>query len=263
MKWIIFLLCAVSASVFAEWTVLENCSLVKNSSNDGDSFVVECAEVYRGEKQHRFRLYFVDTAETNANSEFEKKRLKEQAAYWESDDPDFAMRMGMRAEQTVNKILRGGFTVYTRGDYAPSMGRPRLYALIKVKDRWLDEILAEEGLVRIYGKGCNLPDRTYANTHRARLRQLERAAKADRRNGWRGTTDEVKAAPVVFEPYDTVVQSSSAWIYSIKNGSKVTVLPRGTSVTVVAPVAQGRMRIRFKTNGTVYEGLCSKRNLEL
>ena len=190
MRLLIFLLCIVGASASAEWTVLEKCKLTKNSSNDADSFVVECAEAYRGEKQNRFRLYYVDAAETDANSDFKQDRLKEQAAYWGSDDPDFALRMGLRAAQTVQKILRRGFTVYTRGEYAPSMGRPRYYAMVRVKDRWLDEILAEEGLVRIYGKGANLPDGTHANTHRSRLRQMERNAKAARRNGWRNSAEE-------------------------------------------------------------------------
>ena len=259
MRQALLLFCALSTSIFAEWTVLENCKLVRSESNDGDSFLVECSVPYRGETQHRVRLYFVDTAETSSNSDFMKKRLKEQSEYWGQDDPDFALRMGLRAQQIVQKMLRSNFTVYTRGEYAPSMGRPRYYATVFVKDRWLDEILVEDGLVRIHGKGAHLPDGINANTHRSRLRQLERSAKAAKRNGWFNAVVE-EEAPAAFEPHDAISKGIT-WIYSAQDGRKVTVLPAGTEVTVVAPAEKSRMRIRFEQNGKVYEGLCDKRNL--
>ena len=259
MKWIIVLLCAVSASVFAEWTVLENCKLVRSESNDGDSFLIESSTEYRGQTQHRVRLYFVDTAETSSNSDFMKDRLEAQAAYWGGRDSDFALRMGLRAQQTVLKLLKGRFDVYTQGEYAPSIGRPRLYAMVRVKDRWLSSILTEEGLVRIHGVGTDIPDRTSQKGYRLGLQRLERLAKSEQRNAWSRSSEEVED---VFQPCDAVT-TRATWIYSIKDGSKVTVIPKGTSVTVVAPAEQGRMRIRYKKNGTVYKGLCSKRNLEL
>lgn len=260
MKQILFLLLAFGMTCFsADWVELKDCKLVRSESNDGDSFLIECSEPYRGETQHRVRLYFVDTAETSSNSDFMKERLKEQAAYWGYKDSDFALRIGLRAQQTVQKMLRSNFTVYTRGEYAPSMGRPRYYATVFVKDRWLDEILVADGLVRIYGKGAHLPDGTNANTHRSRLRKLERAAKAAKRNGWRYAVVE-EEVPAAFEPHDSIVKSN-AWIYSIKDGSKITVLPAGTEVTVVEPAKNGRLRIRFEKDGKVYEGLCLKKNI--
>ncbi len=254
----LFLLLLAPSARAADWVELKNCTLLESGFNDGDSFAVECAEAFRGETQNRFRLFFVDTAETDSNSDFKKDRLKEQAAYWESDDPDFALKMGLRASQTVIRLLRGGFSVFTRGDYAPTLGRPRYYALIKVNDRWLDEILVEEGLVRIYGKGANLPDGTRANTHRAQLRKLEKDAKANQRNAWRGTTAvPVEHSEESFEPYDARILRDT-WIYSVENGRKVTVLASNTTVTVVAPAADGLTRIRFRKSGTVCEGLCDK-----
>jgi len=263
MKRTIFLLLFFGATCFAsDWVELKDCKLARSESNDGDSFLVECSTPYRGESQHRFRLYFVDTAETSSNSDFMKERLQEQAAYWGSDDPDFALRMGLRAQQTVRKLLRSRFSVYTKNEYAPSMGRPRRYAMVRVNDRWLSEILTEEGLVRIHGKGAHLPDRTNANTYRSRLRKMERTAKSERRNAWRGGSDEpVEETPAAFEPHDTVLKKTT-WIYSLKDGRKVTALPSSSQVTVVAPAEQNRMRIRFKQNGKVYEGLCAKKNLD-
>jgi endonuclease YncB( thermonuclease family) len=259
VKRILVLLCAAGASVSAEWTVLENCRLIESLSNDADSFVAECSEPFRGETQNRFRLYFVDAAETDMNSEFKQKRLAEQADYWGSDDPGFALQTGLRAAQTVKKLLRSRFTVYTQGEYAPTLGAPRYYALIRLQDRWLDEILVEEGLVRIYGKGTDLPDHRDEKSHWNSLHSLERAARARRVNGWSRSAEEPEE-PGAFVPYDTV-SARDAWIYSVKSGKKVTVIPGGTSVSVLAEADSGRLRIRFEKDGKVYEGLCTKGSL--
>lgn len=260
---ILFFLNLFASAFAADWVKLSNCRLAENLSNDGDSFVVELPEPYMGQEQLRFRLYFVDTAETDANSDFKRDRLKEQAAYWESNNPDFALKMGLRAEQNVKRLFRGGFTVFTKGEYAPTMGAPRIYALIRVKDRWLDEWLVEEGLARIYGNGTALPDGTDADDHWRELRLLERKARAAGKNGWvYASPQEGDESPQEeFRPYDTVTVRTT-WIYSAKNGRKVMVIPVGTPVSVVAEEDGTRLRIRFKKAGQVYEGLCEKSNLK-
>ncbi|MFA7256631.1 MAG: hypothetical protein WC047_03550 [Kiritimatiellales bacterium] len=258
------LLFAAAFTAQAEWTMLKNCKLVENQSNDGDSFVVQCSTPYRGEIQNRFRLYFVDTAETDANSDFKRDRLKEQAAYWGGDNPDFALQIGLRAEQSVKKWLRGGFTVYTQGEYAPSMGAPRYYAMVRVNDRWLDEMLVEEGLARIYGDDTELPEGVSADSHLRRLYELERAARTAGLNGWRYAGKPEPSAsppPENFVRHDAVLVRD-AWIYSTKDGTKVMALLKGTPVSVLAPNGDSRFRIRFERNGKVYEGLCEKGNLE-
>ncbi len=45
------------------WTILGECQLVRNESNDGDSFHVKTADG----KRYIFRLYFADAAETDAS----------------------------------------------------------------------------------------------------------------------------------------------------------------------------------------------------
>ena len=184
---ILWVLVAVLSGGAAEWTTLENCHLIPNQYNDGDSFLVESSTSFRGSKVNRFRLYFVDTAETSADSDFMRKRLADQAAYWGSHDARFAQQMGTLAKQQVNNWLRGGFTIHTRSEKAPGLGRPRYYALVRVGSRWLDELLVSHGLVRVYGKGTDLPDHSRDQTHWARLRLLERAAKSARKNGWKQT----------------------------------------------------------------------------
>ncbi len=185
MKRVFWFLLTAALAVRGEWTLLENCRLAENLSNDGDSFVVECSISYHGKAKNRFRLYFVDTAEIDSNSDFKKERLLKQAAYWAGDDPGFALEMGLRAKQTVKGLLRGGFDVYTRGEHAPAMGAPRYYAMIRVNGRWLSEILVENGLARIYGKGTRLPDGTDEKNHWRKLHRLERFAKSEGCNGWR------------------------------------------------------------------------------
>ena len=44
-----------------DWVVLENCRLIRNPANDGDSFHASV-----GEKEYIFRLYLVDAPETDA-----------------------------------------------------------------------------------------------------------------------------------------------------------------------------------------------------
>jgi hypothetical protein len=91
---------------------------------------------------------------------------------------------------------------------------------------------------------------------------LEQAAKADRRNAWQGSVSEEVVTETEFVPHDTLT-SRDAWIYSIKNGRKITVIPKGTAVSVVGEEKASQMRIRFEKNGQVYEGLCEKKSLEL
>jgi len=57
-----------------DWIVLENCRLIVNPANDGDSFHVSV-----GEKEYLFRLYLVDAPETDAMT---PARLVEQAKYF-------------------------------------------------------------------------------------------------------------------------------------------------------------------------------------
>jgi hypothetical protein len=59
-----------------DWIVLNNCRLIANPANDGDSFHVSA-----GEKEYLFRLYFVDAPETD---EMIPGRLVEQAKYLRS-----------------------------------------------------------------------------------------------------------------------------------------------------------------------------------
>src|SRR5207248_10951555 len=75
-----------------DWVVLENCRLIANLANDGDSFHVSV-----GTKEYLFRLYLVDAPETD---EMTPRRLIEQAKYFTITVPQ-AIDVGRTA-----KILR-------------------------------------------------------------------------------------------------------------------------------------------------------------
>ena len=65
---------AAPARAVTPWEKLDDCQLIANPANDGDSFHVR----HRGQ-EYIFRLYYVDAAETE--NEF-PERVAEQAAYF-------------------------------------------------------------------------------------------------------------------------------------------------------------------------------------
>lgn len=54
--------CFLHAGTTPDWQKLEGCQLIQNEWNDGDSFHVRTAEG----TEFIFRLYFVDTPETDS-----------------------------------------------------------------------------------------------------------------------------------------------------------------------------------------------------
>ena len=88
-------LCAALVDVGArgeskDWTVLENCRLIANPANDGDSFHVSA-----GAKEYIFRLYLVDAPETD---EMTPGRLVQQAKYFGITVPQ-AIEVGQAAKE--------------------------------------------------------------------------------------------------------------------------------------------------------------------
>lgn len=167
---------AVLPARAADWTRYENCRLVSGRYADGDSFHVATPA---GERI--FRLYYVDAPETDTNF---PERVKEQAEYFEVSTRR-ALEIGEAARDFTARFLRGGFTVFARGEDAEGRSElPREFALIRVGDRWLDVALVEAGLARVYGKSAPLPDGTAAKRHWSDLRAAEQRAKATRAGAW-------------------------------------------------------------------------------
>jgi endonuclease YncB( thermonuclease family) len=132
-----------------DWTILENCRVIVNPANDGDSFHVSV-----GSKEYIFRLYMVDALETD---EMNPARLVEQAKYFAITAPQ-AIEVGQAAKEFTREKLSEPFMVFTR--MSDAMGRSKLerfYAFVQTKEGDLGEQLVRNGLARNYGfKGFRL-----------------------------------------------------------------------------------------------------------
>lgn len=159
-----------------DWTVLENCRLIANPANDGDSF-----HVTANAKEYIFRLYMVDAPETD---EMTPERLIEQAKYFSISVPQ-AIEVGLAAKEFTRKKLSAPFTVYTH--MADAMGHSRLerfYAFVEIQDGDLGEQLVRNGLARTYGFKAVPPGLRNSPLELEKLRHFEEEAERERIGGW-------------------------------------------------------------------------------
>ena len=153
-----------------------------NAANDGDSF-----HVHANGEEYIFRLYYVDTPETDLSF---KDRVQEQADYFGLSVED-TVRLGKKAAEFTDRQLRGHpFTIITRWQDAEGRSRlPRHYAFIIVNDKDLSEELVREGLARVFGVKVVKPDGTTTRAEEEKLLALQREAKAAHRGAWANATD--------------------------------------------------------------------------
>lgn len=106
------------------WQILKNCRYLPNASNDGDSFHVQVEA-----KEYIFRLYFVDTPETDISV---AERVTEQAKYFHVEVAQ-ALQIGHEAERFTRQKLSRPFTVRTCLQDARGRSRlPRYFAFVEV-----------------------------------------------------------------------------------------------------------------------------------
>jgi competence protein ComEA len=168
-----------------DWITLENCRLVPNEANDGDSFHVSV-----NDKEYIFRLYLVDAPETDAAN---PARLIEQAKHFGITVPQ-VIEVGEEAKSFVRNKLSAPFTVLTRK--ANAMGRSdieRFYAFVQTKDGDLGEQLIANGLARTHGKSATPPGASSSAVERQRLKELEDEAKQHKLGGWSENTERSPA----------------------------------------------------------------------
>jgi DNA uptake protein ComE-like DNA-binding protein len=159
-----------------DWIVLENCHLILNPANDGDSFHVSA-----GNEEYIFRLSLVDAPETEG---MEPRRLIEQAKHFEITVPQ-AIEVGEAAKAFTREKLAEPFTVFTRRSDA--MGRSkieRLYAFVQTKQGDLGEQLVRNGLARVHGAKVIPPGFSGLQPERQKLQQFEDEAKQEKIGGW-------------------------------------------------------------------------------
>jgi competence ComEA-like helix-hairpin-helix protein len=164
------------AREFKDWIVLENCRLISNPANDGDSF-----HASSGANEYIFRLYMVDAPETD---EMNPARLVEQAKYFAITVPQ-AIEVGLAAKEFTREKLSQPFTVFTR--MSDAMGRSKLerfYAFVQTKDGDLGEQLVRNGLARNYGYKAVPPGLRNSRLELEKLQQFEDEAQQEKIGGW-------------------------------------------------------------------------------
>jgi DNA uptake protein ComE-like DNA-binding protein len=174
-----------------DWMTFNDCQLVPDPANDGDSFHVRVKD-----KEYIFRLYLVDSPETDAA---DPQRLIEQGKHFGMTVPQ-VIELGEMAKSFVRNKLAEPFTVVTR--MANAMGRSkteRFYAFVQTKDGDLGEQLVVHGLARIHGRSAKPPGISTSAEESEKLRQLENEAKQHKLGGWAANITRSNT-PVVSPP---------------------------------------------------------------
>jgi DNA uptake protein ComE-like DNA-binding protein len=159
-----------------DWITLDNCQLISNKGNDGDSFHIQANGT-----EYLIRLYFVDAPETASVG---PARLIEQAEYFGVSVPQ-VIEIGLDAKRFVDAKLSEPFTVVTR--LAEGLGRSkiqRIYGFVPTKDGDLGEQLVANGLARIHGVHPATPDGASGEQEIQKLTQLEQNARQHKLGGW-------------------------------------------------------------------------------
>jgi endonuclease YncB( thermonuclease family) len=183
----------------SKWVTLENCTLIPNAANDGDSFHVRAKR-----KEYIFRLYFVDAPETDAAL---ADRLHEQAKYFRITVAE-TLQVGELAKSFTAEKLSQPFTIRTcRQDALGRSKSERFYAIVQTRNEDLAEQLVKNGLARIYGASAKPVGLLTANTEWAKLKQLQSDAKGEKVGAWgvnfnRMTVRSTKEGGAPYDPFD-------------------------------------------------------------
>lgn len=177
----------ISMALEEEFTTYENCKLIHEDWNDGDSFQMKLPD---GTKKV-FRLYGVDCLETSDKQEFMKKRLDTQAFYFGIYRKDDASKrhkrlkqLGKKATQEMKRLLGKPFTVITRHKSARGKFGSRFYAYVLTRDGLdVGKSLVKTGHARVYGFIDDLPN-VDEGSYRRELYDLEMIALGKRNGIW-------------------------------------------------------------------------------
>jgi endonuclease YncB( thermonuclease family) len=203
-----------------DWIVLNNCRLIANPANDGDSFHVSA-----GPNEYIFRLYLVDAPETD---EMVPGRLVDQAKYFGITVPQ-AIEVGWAAQEFTRQELSEPFTVFTH--LSDAMGESRLerfYAYVQTRDGDLGEQLVRNGLARIYGYKAAPPGLMSSLIELAKLRQLETEARQEKIGGWGAAAGRANVRAQRPPAYSVFITEKNVQ-------SRATPLPSSFSRTLVTP----------------------------
>jgi competence ComEA-like helix-hairpin-helix protein len=158
------------------WVTLTDCRYLPNPSDDGDSFHVRAKN-----KEYIFRLYFVDTPETDPHL---AERLDEQSKYFGISVPQ-TIQLGEYAKAFTKEKLSRPFVVRTCMQDA--LGRSkieRFYAFVESDHQDLSEELVANGLARLHGASAKPAGLNNPEVEWQKLESLERVAKQAKIGGW-------------------------------------------------------------------------------
>jgi endonuclease YncB( thermonuclease family) len=241
-----------------QWAVLENCRLIHNSYNDGDSF-----HVMHDGKKYIFRLYYVDAPETEL---YLRPRIQEQAeAFGISFDK--MLEIGHAATAFVNEQLSDTFTVYTKWHSAQGRSASlRYYAFIRTGDRDLGEMLVERGLARVFGVRVNTPDGTAASGYRSHLLEIQQQARENQAGAWlyAKALDEYDGDNP-FAQLKAVICPRALPVYSPGTPRQyIGSVARRTVVYVLEEFPDGWVHIRYREEpGDITDAYCLRWDLKL
>jgi endonuclease YncB( thermonuclease family) len=173
----------------AGWEKLENCRIAPGDYMDGDSF-----HVLHNGKNHIFRLYFVDCAETDASF---PKRIQDQMEDFGLANEQSVIKAGELAAEFTRKMLSRPFTVLTKWEDARGNSRQkRYYAVVLVGSKNLAEELARTGWARAYGMPADYPNPSRSKWFRDSLRRLQANAIRQKLGAFSGTSRVLAAGEI-------------------------------------------------------------------
>ena len=232
-----------------KWKVFENCTLMENASNDGDSFHVK----YNA-REYIFRLYWVDAPETDARY---PDRNADQAVDM-NISMDEVVKLGKDAGKFAAEQLKEPFTVYTTyQDARGASDLKRYYAMVETKQGFLSQILLENGYARLKGYQPDPPGPLSRRTYYMRLSGI---AKKKPKPGAAATNNSASPTPIGSPVGQTYTAKKSILIFKEKPPhAPAGTIKAGTKVSVISEAEAGRVKVTFTfPNGRSYTGLCFK-----
>ena len=217
--------------------------MVRNESNDGDSFHVKSADG----KRYIFRLYFADAAETDSSF---PDRVQEQAMAFGLTTAE-TLQLGEVAKRFTKEKLAQPFTVRTALHEA--MGRskkPRFYAFVSTSEGDLSELLVANGLARLHGNEAKPTGMSSPRGFWNKLERLEREARQQRVGAW-GASFGRMTARLAKQPAKTGPDSFDAFFHPERVAAPAeseAALESAATNTTEAPAAGTKLNLNTATS---------------
>ena len=222
-----------------DWTVLENCRLIDNPANDGDSFHVSA-----GETEYVFRLYLVDTPEIESIT---PHRLTEQAKYFGITVPQ-VIEVGVVAKSFVQEKLSVPFKIFTHKSAAMGNSKiQRMSAFVQTNEGDLGEQLVRNGLARVHGIRGAPPGAKTGKVEVEKLQEFEAEARQEKIGGWGINDGRLHTHPAASTTYDFfAVEKNGTPAVALKT-AKLTAAPSNEAASSNTTISPGQLDVNTAT----------------